>query len=455
MPPSNPNGAATMTGPVAIILAAGHGKRMRSDRAKVLHEVCGRPMIRYVVDAARGAGARTIVVVVGYGADQVREALGGEPDVVFATQTRQLGTGDAVKACLPVLDGYRGPAMVLVGDEPLVRPEALADLLARQREDGAAALLGTAVVPDPTGFGRVLRDSAGRFLRIVEQRDCDPEERLIREVNPSCYVFELPGLWDALERLTTGNAQGEYYLTDAPTLLQEMGRKVAALPLLEPDDILGVNTRKHLSQAHAIMQERIQDHWMDEGVSIVDPRNTYIDGRAEIGRETTVYPFTVISGAVRVGVGCRVGPFAHLRDGTVLEDGAEVGAFVEVNRSHLESGAVARHLAYLGDARVGRGANIGATAVTANFDGRAKNPTTIGAGASIGAGAVLVAPVTVGAGATVGANSLVTRGSAVPDGATVAGVPARAITRGSRDGKAAPEAAEGRSENGTRDAGHS
>ncbi len=414
-----------MQGPVAIILAAGHGKRMKSDRAKVVHDVCGRPMIQYVVDAARGAGAKTIVVVVGYGADEVKLALKGDPDILYATQSKQLGTGDAVRACLPVLEGYQGPAMVLVGDEPLVRPGPLADLLARQASDGASALLGTAIVPDPTGFGRIVRDVDGRFNAIVEDRDCDPAQRSICEVNPSCYVFELPGLWDALERLTTGNAQGEYYLTDAPALLQGMGRKVVALPVLEADDILGVNTRGHLAQAHAIMQDRIQGRWMDEGVSIVDPRNTYIDGRAQIGADTTVYPFTVISGNVTIGARCRVGPFTHLREGTVLEDGAEVGAFVEVNRSHLETGVVARHLAYLGDARVGRHANIGATAVTANFDGQAKHATTIGAGASIGAGAVLIAPVTIGAGATVGSGAVVTRGHDVADGSTVAGVPAR------------------------------
>ncbi len=219
-------------GPVAIILAAGHGKRMKSGRAKVLHEVCGRPMIRYVVEAARGAGAKTIVVVVGYGADQVRACLETEPDVHFATQERQLGTGDAVRVCRPLLADYRGPAMVLVGDEPLLRPQPLSDLLARQHEDRDACLLGTAVLPDPTGFGRILRDSAGRFLRIVEERDCTPEEKAIREVNPSCYVFDLPGLWEVLDRLDTRNAQGEYYLTDAPALLQSLGRKVVALNVL-------------------------------------------------------------------------------------------------------------------------------------------------------------------------------------------------------------------------------
>ena len=414
-----------MQGPVAIILAAGHGKRMKSERAKVLHEVCGRPMIRYVVEAVRGAGAKTIVVVVGYGADQVRASLADEPDIRFATQERQLGTGDAVRACRPLLDGYSGPALVLVGDEPLIRPRPLADLLTKRGVEKASCLLGTAIVPDPTGFGRILRDGAGRFLRIVEERDCSPEERLIREVNPSCYAFELPGLWDALDRLDTGNAQGEYYLTDAPQLLQSMGRRVIALPCLEPDDILGVNTRQHLAQANAILQARIQDRLMDEGVSIVDPRNTYIDGRARIGRDSVIYPFSVITGHVEVGVGCKVGPFAHLREGTVLDDGAEVGAFVEVNRSHLEEGARARHLAYLGDAHVGRSANVGAGVITANFDGREKHRTTIGDDAFLGSGSILVAPVAIGAGAIVGAGAVVTKNHDVPAGQTVIGVPAR------------------------------
>jgi bifunctional UDP-N-acetylglucosamine pyrophosphorylase/glucosamine-1-phosphate N-acetyltransferase len=414
-----------MNGPVAIILAAGHGKRMRSDKAKVLHEVCGQPMIRYVVDAVREAGAKTIVVVVGYGADQVRAALDDESDILFATQDRQLGTGDAVRACRPLLGDFRGPALVLVGDEPLIRPEPLADLLARREAEDAACLLGTAIVPDPTGFGRILRDGAGRFLRIVEERDCSPEERAIREVNPSCYAFELPGLWDALERLDTGNAQGEYYLTDAPDLLQSMGRKVVALPCLEPDDILGVNTRQHLAQAHALLQSRIQNRLMDEGVSIIDPRNTYVDGRARVGRDSVIYPFSVITGRVEVGEGCRVGPFAHLREGTILGDGAEVGAFVEVNRSHLESGAMARHLAYLGDAHLGPMVNVGAGVITANFDGRDKHPTAIGAHAFLGSGSILVAPVSVGEGAVVGAGAVVTRNHDVPAGQTVVGVPAR------------------------------
>ena len=416
-----------MNGPVAIILAAGQGKRMKSEKAKVLHEVCGRPMLRFVVDAARGAGARTIVVVVGYAADQVRDYLRDEPDILFAEQTEQLGTGHAARVCRPVLGDYEGPAMVLVGDEPLLRPVPLADLFRRQQADDAACLLGTAVLPDPTGFGRILRDSAGRFLRIVEERDCTPEERAIKEVNPSCYVFQLPVLWNALDRIGTSNAQKEYYLTDAPAHLMAMGSKVLALNVLEANDVLGVNTRQHLAQATAIMQQRIHDHWMTEGVTIVDPRNTYIDGRSTIGVDTVIYPFTAITGRVRIGAGCRVGPHAHLRDGTVLDDGVEIGAFVEVNRSHLGSRTLVRHLAYLGDAEVGQGVNFGATAVTANFDGTRKNMTQIGDGSLIGAGAVLVAPVTVGREAVVGANAVVTRGKDVGDGQTVVGVPARQI----------------------------
>jgi bifunctional UDP-N-acetylglucosamine pyrophosphorylase / glucosamine-1-phosphate N-acetyltransferase len=418
-----------MQGPVAIILAAGQGKRMKSEMAKVLHEVCGQPMIRYVVDAARGAGAKTIVVVVGYAADQIREYLHDEPDILFASQTEQLGTGHAVKICRSLLAGYQGAVLVLVGDEPLLRPQPLADLLERRHHEQAACLLGTAVLDDPMGFGRILRDSAGRFLRIVEERDCTPEECALREVNPSCYVFELPGLWDALDQIGTSNSQGEYYLTDAPEHLKSMGRKVLALNVLRPDDVLGVNTRQHLAQASAIMQSRIQDHWMTEGVSIIDPRNTHIDGRASIGRDTIIYPFTVISGTVKIGLGCRVGPFSHVRDGTVLDDGVELGAFVETKQSHLGSGTLVRHLAYLGDAEIGEGVNIGATAITANFDGQRKSPTRIGDRSQIGAGAILVAPVNIGADAVVGANAVVTHGRDVGDGQTVVGVPARVIER--------------------------
>jgi bifunctional UDP-N-acetylglucosamine pyrophosphorylase/glucosamine-1-phosphate N-acetyltransferase len=310
-----------------------------------------------------------------------------------------------------------------------LRAEPLADLLNRQHTDHAACLLGTAVMEDPLGFGRILRDSAGRFLRIVEERDCTPEERALREVNPSCYVFELPVLWDALDQIRTNNAQGEYYLTDAPERLMMMGRKVVALTVLRADDVLGVNTRQHLALAGAIMQARIQDHWMTEGVTIVDPGNTYIDGRATIGRDTIIFPFTVISGAVKIGANSRIGPFTNLRDGTVIDDAVEAGAFVEIKESSLGRGTIARHLTYVGNAEVGAGVNIGATVVTANFDGARKHKTEIGDRSRLGAGAILVAPVKVGADAVVGANAVVTKHQDIADGATVVGVPARPLRK--------------------------
>jgi bifunctional UDP-N-acetylglucosamine pyrophosphorylase / glucosamine-1-phosphate N-acetyltransferase len=418
-----------MRGPVAIILAAGQGKRMKSEKAKALHEVCGRPMIQYVVDAARGAGAKSVIVVIGYAADQVRQCLRGESDILFATQAEQLGTGHAVKVCRPLLTGYEGPLLVLVGDEPLLRTQPLANLLIHQQAEQAACLLGTTVMDDPMGFGRILRNSAGSFLRIVEERDCTLEERAIKEVNPSCYVFKLPELWDALDQLSTGNAQGEYYLTDAPQHLITAGRKVVALNVLQADDVLGVNTRQHLALAGATMQARIQDHWMTEGVTIVDPRNTHIDGRASIGADTIIHPFTVIEGTVKIGVGCRIGPHTHLRDGTILGDRAEIGAFVEIKQSHVGAGTIVRHLAYLGDSKVGENANIGATVVTANYDGVRKNLTRIGSRARLGAGAILIAPVAVGDDAVVGANAVVTRNQNVPDGQTVVGIPAQPIVR--------------------------
>ncbi len=417
-------------GPVAIILAAGQGKRMRSERPKVLHEVCGQPMIRYVVDVARAAGVRSIVVIVGFGGEEVRAALADEPDIHFVEQKEQHGTGHAVKCARPLLEGYSGPAMVLVGDEPLMRAEPLADLLARADQHKTACLLGTATVDDPTGFGRILRDTAGHFLRIIEQRDCDPDEAKIREVNPSCYVFELPLTWSALDQLDTLNAQKEEYLTDAPTILQKMGHKVMALNLLHADDILGVNTREHLAEAAAIMQRRIMSALMLSGVSIVDPRNTYIDGRAEIGEETTILPFTVIQGRVKVGKGCRIGPFSHLRDGTVLADGVDVGAFVELSASTMGENSRARHLAYLGNTTIGADVNIGAGTITANFDGREKHPTEIGDGAMVGSGAILVAPSRVGERAVIAAGAVVVSKTEVPAGGRVAGVPAKPMREG-------------------------
>lgn len=418
-----------MKGPVAVILAAGQGKRMKSDKPKVLHEVCGQSMIRHVVNAAFGAGVSDVVVIVGQGADEVKASLAGTPNVHFALQERQHGTGDAVKSAQSVLSGYSGPVMILVGDEPCLRSGPLAELLEKQKESGVACLMGTSIVPDPTGYGRILRDTTGRFLRIIEQKDCTPEQAAITEVNPSCYVFTAPLLWQALEEVRPANAQGEYYLTDAPEILQRKGHEVQAIVTLEPDDILGINTRQHLAEAHAIMSLRILNRLMDEGVTVFDPRSTYVDSRAKIGADTVIYPYSVVDGEVTVGKNCRIGPFALIRHGTVLDDNVEIGAFVDIVRSEVGEGTLVRHLAYLGDTEVGKRVTVGAGAITANFDGRHKQQTKIGNHVTVGAGSVLVAPTSIGDRSKVGAGAVVTPARPVPPDTTVVGVPAQPIAK--------------------------
>ena len=423
-----------MKGPVAVILAAGQGKRMKSDKPKVLHEVCGQSMIRHVVNAAFGAGISDVVVIVGQGADEVKASLAGTPNVHFALQERQQGTGDAVKSAQKTLEGYSGPVMILVGDEPCLRSGPLAELLQKQKETGVACLMGTSIVPDPSGYGRILRDTTGRFLRIIEQKDCTPEQAAITEVNPSCYVFTAPLLWEALEEVRPANAQGEYYLTDAPEILQRTGHDVQAIVTLEPDDILGINTRQHLAEAHAIMSLRILNKLMDEGVTVFDPRSTYVDSRAKIGADTVIYPYSVVDGEVTVGKNCRIGPFALIRHGTVLEDNVEIGAFVDIVRSELGEGTLVRHLAYLGDTEVGKRVTVGAGAITANFDGRHKQQTKIGNQVTIGAGSVLVAPTSIGDRSKVGAGAVVTPARPVPPDTTVVGVPAQPIAKSNENG---------------------
>ncbi|HBT47449.1 MAG TPA: bifunctional UDP-N-acetylglucosamine diphosphorylase/glucosamine-1-phosphate N-acetyltransferase GlmU [Peptococcaceae bacterium] len=434
---------------VAVVLAAGEGKRMRSDRPKVLHRVAGRSLVEHVLAAVEAAGITECVVVVGHGGEEVREELG--PGFRYAWQEKQLGTGHALaQARDPAGEG--DTVLVLCGDTPLLRGETLARLVAEHRERGAAATLLTAAVEDPTGYGRVIRDGEGRVLRIVEEGDADAATRAVKEINSGTYCFAASLLWPALEELRPENAQGEYYLTDVIELFCRRGYPVHALLAPDPEEVLGVNDRVQLARAGKILQRRINEGLMLKGVTLVDPDNTYIHAGVEIGRDTVVWPFTFLEGKTRIGsrcvigphtgirdsrigdetvisysvvqestVGsrCQIGPFAYLRPGTVLEDRVKVGDFVEIKASRVGEGSKVPHLTYLGDATVGREVNIGAGTITCNYDGLRKWPTVVGDGAFIGSNTNLVAPVEVGEGSVIGAGSTITED--VPPGALAIG----------------------------------
>jgi bifunctional UDP-N-acetylglucosamine pyrophosphorylase / glucosamine-1-phosphate N-acetyltransferase len=314
-----------MPAPLAILLAAGKSTRMKSALPKVLHEVCGRPMIEYVLDAARTAGVGRIVVVIGHEADRVRAALAAYPDLEFALQTDQKGTGHAVMMCRDFLARHAGPVLVLAGDTPLVREESLRALLDEQCTHAAACVIGTAETDANQGLGRIVRDADRNFLKIVEQRDATPEQAAICEINTGCYAFDGPSLLDALDRIQPANAQSEYYLTDCPALLKADGRTVLASRRFDIIEALGVNTRAQLAEVERALCRRACERLMAEGVTIIAPDQTSIDPRAAIGRDTIVHPFTVISGPVRIGENCTIGPHAVISGpvevpaGTVVE----------------------------------------------------------------------------------------------------------------------------------------
>ena len=315
------------TAGTVLVLAAGLGKRMRSTGPKVLHPLCGRPMLGYVLDQALSLDPERVVVVVGHGGDAVRAWIASarpDPRLRCVTQERQLGTGDAVRACLGELHGARGPVVVLYGDMPLLRPESLRALCAAQA--GARAAVTTAVVSQPRGFGRVLRED-GAFRGIVEERDATPEQRAIDEVNVGVYAFAPEDVLGLVPRLTDQNAQGEYYLTDVLGMILAAGGSVATHTLADEGEAIGINDLVHLAEAQAEIRRRLVEDHMRAGVRVEDPATTWVEHGVEIGPGTRVLPCTVLESGARIGAGCEIGPFAHVRAGTVLEDGAVVGAF--------------------------------------------------------------------------------------------------------------------------------
>lgn len=378
----------------AIILAAGKSTRMVTDLPKVLHEVCGRPMLAYVVDACRAASVERIICVVGYQKDDVIKAFEQE-GITWVEQTEQKGTGHAVKVCREALADFDGDLLVIAGDMPLVRSETLDLILKTHDRENAAVTLGTGVLEDPAGYGRIIRDEYGNLQGIVEDADCTPEQKRITEINPSYYCFDKKQLFNALEQIRPDNVKGEYYLTDALKILVHSGLRALAIRAVASEEAIGVNSRGQLAEVGRIMQTRIQQHLMKQGVTIVDPMNTWIDIRAEIGQDSVIYPFTYIHGQVKIGRHCTVGPFAYIREGTTLEDDVVVGVFTEIKNTSLGAGTRARHLSYIGDATIGRRVNVGAGTIFANFDGKQIQRSVVGDDTYVGNGSILVAPLSV------------------------------------------------------------
>jgi bifunctional UDP-N-acetylglucosamine pyrophosphorylase/glucosamine-1-phosphate N-acetyltransferase len=411
----------------ALILAAGKGTRLRSRRPKVLHEVGGRPMLGFALEAVQVVGAKRCIVVIGYGAEEVQQRFAGRAE--FVLQAEQRGTGHAVQLCREPLGSFEGDVVVMYGDTPLLRGETLARMAEYRRRTDADLVLLSAAVDVP---GIVLRDGAGRISRIVEVPDATPEQRAIPERNTGVYLLDAALLWKLLERLDDRNAQGELYLTQVVELAVRDGVRVEAMILPDPAEALGVNTRAELALAEARMRERTLNRVMAGGVTIVDPTSTYIDVDVEIGADTLIEPGCVIQGASRIGSGvhlkpgCMIessivsddvemGPNAHLRPNCQIGAGSRIGNFVEVKNSVLGPGVKADHLSYIGDADVGAKASFGCGSIVVNYDGVAKYRTTVGERAFIGCNVNLIAPVTVAADAFVAAGSTIT--ADVPSGA--------------------------------------
>ena len=423
-----------------IILAAGKGTRMKSALYKVMHPVCGKPMVEHVVDQVEKTGATEIVAIVGHGAEMVKNHLGDR--VSYAVQAEQLGTGHAVLQAESLLKGKEGTTIVICGDTPLLTSETLSALMEEHERTGAKATILTAIAEDPTGYGRVIRDADGSVLKNVEQKDASPEEQKVQEINTGTYCFDNEALFSALQEVGNDNAQGEYYLPDVLEILKKRGEVVSAYPMKDFDEGMGVNDRVALSKAEKYMRNRINEEHMRNGVTLIDPEATYIDidveiapevqieanvilkGQTKIGAETVltngtyVVDSTIGAGAVitnsmieesSVADGVTVGPYAHIRPGSSLGAQVHIGNFVEVKGSSIGENTKAGHLTYIGNCEVGSHVNFGAGTITVNYDGKNKYKTVIGNNVFVGSNSTIIAPVELGDNSLVGAGSTITK----------------------------------------------
>ena len=408
-------------------MAAGRGTRMSSEIPKVLHKVCGKPVLEYVLDIAKNLRSLTTYVVIGHGAQKVKDVLG--QGVSFVQQEQLLGTADAVKRCAPYLKNYRGDVLVLCGDTPLLSKGIVAATIRKHRLSKASATVLTATIDNPHGYGRIVRSASGDITAIREQKDASDTEDKIKEINVGVYCFRSKDLFESLKKVKLNSGKKEFYLTDVVELLLAQGKKVSTFTTQDETVAFGINTREDLAQAQAIIRRRILSKHMLSGVTIIDPLTTFIEAGVTIGRDTVIHPMSVIHTDVRIGKNCSIGPMAHIRPGTRISDGVEIGNFAEVSRSFLGRGVLQKHFSFLGDAQVGERVNIGAGVVTANYDGVNKNKTLIGPQAFIGSDAILVAPNKIGARAVIGAGSVVSKGRNIPAGMVAVGVPARVIKK--------------------------
>ncbi len=428
----------------AIVLAAGQGTRMKSAYPKVLHKILGQTMLQFVVDSAKQAGAGSIIVVVGFEGEQVIQSLGS--NYYYVWQREQLGTGHAVLMAESALSQMEGDLLVLYGDTPLLEPETIKDLVVKKRNQGAIASILTTELNDPSGYGRILRDSQGNINGIIEDKDASPEEKKVKEVNTGVYCFEIKHLLKALKLLSPRNAQGEYYLTDVFKIFVEQGLPIVGVMTDQAEQVMGPNDRVQLCVTENNLKLKINEGLMKQGVTITDPSFTYIAHQVKIGRDTIILPGTFLLGNTIIGEKCiigphtriidsiiddfteaafsqivgahigpdnHVGPFANIRPGTISDSHVKIGDFVEIKNSQVGEGSKIPHLTYLGDAQVGKDVNIGAGTITCNYDGVQKYQTKIHDSAFIGSNANLVAPITIGTEATVGAGSTITKD--VPD----------------------------------------
>ena len=427
----------------AIVLAAGEGTRMKSRHPKVAHKLLDKPLVWWTVDAARKAGADRIIVVVGNGANEVRAIFEDDADVECVEQTERLGTGHAVRVVRDAIGGFQGPTVILYGDTPLVKPQTITALVDQTRAHHNACTVLTMCPPDPTGYGRIKRAEDGSVQAIIEHKDCTPEEQAsLTECNSGMYCFCGGRLAANIDKIGNNNAQGEYYLTDMVGIYVQMGEPVSALLAEDYTELLGVNSRRQLADASAIMQRRINGRLMDAGVTMMSPDQVWVGPNVTVGRDTELLPQTMLWGSTSIGEDCvigpntrltnvsvangcsveetvgydtviepdvTVGPRAYLRPGTHLLRGAHVGTHVEIKNSTIGEGSKVPHLSYIGDTTMGSGVNIGAGSITCNYDGKHKSHTTIGNDVFIGSDTMMVAPVSIGDGALVGASSCITR----------------------------------------------